>query len=321
MPVLHHSSYPGPPFFQFNGHVETIAPMLRRVELDYERERLELSDGDFVDLDWVDSGSRKLVLLTHGLEGGTDRPYMKGMARYFANRGWDVLAWNCRSCSGEMNRALRLYHHGEIGDIGEVIGHALRTKDYSHIAMIGFSMGGNITAKYLGVNGKDAPEVIRAAVAFSTPCDLEASISAIEKQAIRFYSNYFHKQLKVKIEAKAVQFPGQIDLRHFKTIKCWRDFDTHYSTVLTGCTDADAFYRQASSKNFMAGSRSPILIVNALNDPMLEGDCYPVALCEKHPHLYLETPRRGGHVGFLLRGADYTWSEWRAWQFVQEQLN
>ncbi|MDZ4681050.1 MAG: alpha/beta hydrolase, partial [Saprospiraceae bacterium] len=122
MPVLHHSTYPGPPFLQFNGHLETMAPMLRRVEVAYERERLELSDGDFVDLDWVDRGSRKLVLLTHGLEGGSDRPYMKGMARYFADCGWDALAWNCRSCSGEMNRLLHLYHHGEIGDISEVIG-------------------------------------------------------------------------------------------------------------------------------------------------------------------------------------------------------
>ncbi|NUO02823.1 MAG: alpha/beta fold hydrolase [Saprospiraceae bacterium] len=320
MPVLHHSSYPGPPSLQFNGHLETMAPMLRRVDLAYERERLELPDGDFVDLDWVDRGSRKLVLLTHGLEGGADRPYMKGMARYFADRGWDALAWNCRSCSGEMNRRLRLYHHGEIGDIGEVIRHALRTKDYTHIAMIGFSMGGNITAKYLGVHGKEIPDPIRSAVVFSTPCDLEASILSIEKPLNRFYSQYFHKQLKAKIEAKAVQFPGQIDLRHFKTIRCWRDFDTHYSTVLTGCADADAFYHQASSKNFMGGTQVPILIVNALNDPMLAGECYPTALCEKHPKLFLEMPRKGGHVGFLLPNAKHAWSEWRAWEFVEERV-
>lgn len=143
MPVLKNSTYRPSPLL-INGHLETIAPALFRkvTGVHYERERLVLLDDDFVDLDWLDNGSRNLVVLTHGLEGSSDRQYMAGMARMFFEQKWDVLAWNCRSCSGEMNKALRMYHHGEIGDFGEVIDHALATKDYEKIALVGFSMGG-----------------------------------------------------------------------------------------------------------------------------------------------------------------------------------
>ena len=134
MPVLQSSTYPRPPRYQFNGHLQTILPaLLRQVHAPYEREQLLLPDGDTLHLDWIERGSRQLVILTHGLEGNSDRPYMKGMARFFSEQGWDVLAWNCRTCTGEMNKQLRLYNHGDIEDIGAVIAHALRTKDYENI--------------------------------------------------------------------------------------------------------------------------------------------------------------------------------------------
>ncbi|RYF62249.1 MAG: alpha/beta hydrolase, partial [Cytophagaceae bacterium] len=118
MPVIA-SAYPGPPRFQYNAHLQTIIPSLtRRIPgVIYQRERLTLADGDFVDLDWLRKpANTRLVVLTHGLEGDSHRHYMMGSARLFHEQQFDVLAWNCRSCSGEMNRAFRLYNHGEIGD-------------------------------------------------------------------------------------------------------------------------------------------------------------------------------------------------------------
>ena len=125
MPIIKNSTYPNPPFYQFNGHLQTIIPgIFRKVKgVNYDRERLELSDGDFLDLDWIRKGNKNIVLLSHGLEGDSDRQYILGAAKYFSQNGWDVLAWNCRSCSGEMNRNPRLYHHGDIEDIGTVVNH------------------------------------------------------------------------------------------------------------------------------------------------------------------------------------------------------
>jgi Predicted hydrolase of the alpha/beta-hydrolase fold len=125
MPLVPNSSYKRPQLY-FNSHVETIWPSVRRVVNSdaYTRERLELADGDFLDLDWLSAGRKKLVIISHGLEGSSERHYSKGMAKYFFERGWDALAWNCRSCSGEMNRLPRFYHHGATEDIKAVIDHA-----------------------------------------------------------------------------------------------------------------------------------------------------------------------------------------------------
>ncbi len=321
MPVLHLSTYRRSPLLR-NGHIESIYPALfRKVNgFQYERERLELPDDDFVDLDWLDYSSLKLILLTHGLEGDSSRQYVRGMARLFSEKKWDVLAWNCRSCSGEMNRRQRMYHHGEIGDIGEVIGHALNQKDYETIVMAGFSMGGNITMKYLGVHGKEVPPPIRAAVAFSSPTDLRAGAEMLDHRSNFVYRDRFMRYLKVKMEKKSAQYPGVVDLEKFKEIKVWRDFDEFFSAPLNGFSSADDFYEKASAKNFMPGIRIPTLLVQAKNDPILPAACYPIELCRAHPHVFLETPAHGGHCGFWRPGEQYAWSERRAWAFVQPFL-
>jgi predicted alpha/beta-fold hydrolase len=322
MPLIKQSTYKRAPGYQFNGHLQTVLPAIfRRVQTDYERERLTLSDGDFVDLDWVDNGSRNLVLLSHGLEGNSSRHYMMGMANRFSEENWDVLAWNCRSCSGEMNRRFRLYNHGEIGDIGEVINHALQTKNYERVLLIGFSMGGSILMKYLGVHGKEVPAPVIGGIAFSSPCDLKASVDALELPGNGFYKRRFFKSLSKKVTEKAAHFPDRLDLSKLSEIAHWRDFDEHYSAPLGGYKDAADFYRQASAKNFMSGTDRPILLVNAVNDPILPPACSPVSLCRTHPKIYLEMPETGGHVGFSLAHKPYAWSEYRAVQFLKELLN
>lgn len=317
MPLIHHSSYRRSRLMP-NGHFETIYPALfRKVEaVGYERERIEMPDGDFLDLDWLDGGNRRLLLLTHGLEGSSDRHYMQGMARIFLKNNWDVLAWNCRSCSGEINRSQRMYHHGEIGDIGEVIRHALRTKDYETVILIGFSMGGNINMKYLGVHGRERPEPVRACVAFSSPTDIEAGAYMLDQASNVIYRKRFLRHLKVKMVKKNEQYPGVLDLRNFRKIRTWRDFDEYFSAPLNGFRDAAEFYQQASAKNFMSGIAVPTLLVQALNDPILPPECYPKDICEKHPHIFLEMPKHGGHVGFWHPGKEFAWSEMRALEFV-----
>jgi predicted alpha/beta-fold hydrolase len=320
MPIIKNSTYPKQPFYYGNQHGHTLIPgALRRVKnVFYERERLELPDGDFVDLDWIDKGSKNLVLLTHGLEGDSQRQYMRGMAKFFATQNWDVLAWMCRSCSGEMNRNKRLYYHGEIGDIGKVINHALSTKHYEKIVLVGFSMGGNISMKYLGVHGKNIPDVIDKCIAFSAPADLESSAAILDRPDNWLYKKRFMAYLKAKIRKKTAVFPDFADLDNFKKIKVWRDFDELFSAPINNFENAAAFYEDASAKNFMSGITIPTLLVNAVNDPILTPECSPKELCESHPFLYLENPIYGGHCGFPLHGKPFNWSEYRAWDFVNQ---
>lgn len=321
MPVVQ-SAYAGPPRYLYNAHLQTIIPSLTRKVpgVVYERERLTLSDGDFVDLDWVDGGNRRLVVLTHGLEGDSQRHYIRGTARLFAQAGYDVLAWNCRSCSGEMNRAFRLYNHGEIGDFGEVITHALRTKPYEEVVLIGYSMGGNITFKYLGVHGHEAPDVIRRAVAVSAPTDLLASAKLLDLPSNRFYRNRFMRKLTAKISQKAALYPGRLDMSRLKDVKVWEDFDNFFSAPVNGYRDAHDFYQQASAVHYMPGIQIPVLLLNAQNDPILSPECSPVWLAQKRSTIYLEVSALGGHVGFLQPRDSFTYAERRALAFASEKL-
>lgn len=320
MPLIHQSSYKKVPIYLFNKHLQTIVPGVFRIVkgVQYERERLELPDGDFVDVDWIDNSSRQLVILSHGLEGNSDRHYIKGTAKAFAQNGWDVLAWNCRSCSGEMNRHLRLYHHGDIVDISNVIEHALQRKNYEKIVLVGFSMGGSFTLKYLGVNAQTLPDSIQQAVVFSTPCDLRGSAETLNHSSNRFYRNRFLKKLQKKISHKASQFPDNIDLSLFDKIEKWKDFDNYFSAPMNGYIDADDFYHQSSANNFIQNINIPTLIVNAKNDPILSPSCSPTNIAEKHSFVYLETPKYGGHVGFSLARNEFSWMELRALKFALE---
>ncbi len=318
--LIEHSSFPGAPFWQWNGHLQTLVPGIqRRVSgMHYTRERITTCDGDFLDLDWVRRGNKRLVILTHGLEGDSSRHYIRGTAKLFNQHGWDALAWNCRSCSGEMNRAFRMYHHGDTEDISTVVQHALQTGDYDTIALVGYSMGGNITLKYAGTLGDQVPVQLKAAVAFSAPCDIAAGADVLDRWDNFIYKKRFLSALSHKMHQKAAAFPGTLDLTKLKEVRRWRDFDEHFSARICGFQNADDFHRQASAKNFIAGIRIPTLLVSAQNDPILTPACFPVDIARNHAFFHLELPEGGGHCGFLTRNdADFTWSERRALAFCE----
>jgi hypothetical protein len=320
MPIIDSSSWPGAPFWQFNGHLQTVVPGIgRRVkDIFYERERIQTPDGDFLDLDWMLNGHDRLVILTHGLEGDSNRHYIRGTAKIFAGRGWDVLAWNCRSCSGEMNRAFRMYHHGDTEDISAIVNHTAATGRYRNITMVGYSMGANMTMKYLGVYGDQVPEQVRGAAVFSAPCDLESGAEVLDRWDNTLYRKRFLWALSEKVKLKDLQFPGRLQPHKLKDVKRWRDFDEWFSAPICGYRDAADFYQNASAKYFLAGIRRPTLLVNALNDPILTPACMPIEIAREHPYFYLELTTGGGHCGFITRGRDpHTWAERRAVEFCE----
>lgn len=320
MPIIKFSSY-GDFFHSLrNGHLETILPsvLASKFELNYSRERITTPDDDFIDIDWIYNKSDKLLILSHGLEGSSDRPYMMSMAKYFSDRGFDILAWNYRSCSGEINRQLRLYHHGVTDDLETVVTHAIDTRRYKKIALAGFSMGGSTTLKYLGENGYNTPKHIVAAAAFSVPCNLWDSALQLTSWENFYFKNRFLKKLIKKIKLKHEQFPDQVDIKNIDEIDSFGVFDERYTAPLHGFRNARHFYKTSTSDLHYHSIKTPSLIVNALNDPMLGERCYPYEDCRHHQYLFLETPRCGGHVGFPLRGNSHNWMDHRAYQFISK---
>ncbi len=321
MPIIERSSY-RPPFMLRNGHLQTVLPsLLRKVPGNlYERERINTPDDDFLDLDWARVGSSRIAILSHGLEGNSRRHYMVGMARMLNQSGWDALAWNYRSCSDEPNRRLRMYHNGAIDDLDQVAAHALNTGRYTAAALIGFSLGGNLTLVYLGTKGAELDARIRKAVVFSVPCDLKASALELARPINRIYMNQFLRSLHGKIRAKMALLPGQIDDDGYERIRNFKDFDDRYTAPMHGFRDAEDYWARCSSGQFIPGIRIPALIVNALDDPFLAGGCYPVRESTASRFVHFEQPRSGGHVGFMQFNRDHSyWSERRAIEFLQTE--
>ena len=309
--------YQRPPLL-FTAHLETIYPaLLRRVKgVAYQRERIQTPDNDFLDLDWLRQGSERLIIISHGLEGNSSRAYMKGMAYAGYSKGFDILTWNFRGCSGEMNRQLRFYHSGATDDLDWIVKHAIQ-RGYTEIYLIGFSLGGNLTLKYLGEQ-QPYPALKRAAV-FSVPLDLHTSSIKISKPSNWVYSNRFLKSLKGKVIQKSHEITG-LDIKGIEKIKTLIQFDDHFTAPLHGYLNAIDYYTKCSSIHFLDAITIPTLLINAQNDPFLSDACYPVSQLKNHPFIEFESPRYGGHVGFAQFNKNgLYWSEERALSFITAQ--
>jgi predicted alpha/beta-fold hydrolase len=306
-----------PPLHLRNGHLQSVLPTLlrRRFLVAFTRERLELADGDFVDLDWATSGRDRLAIISHGLEGSSRDNCVRGMATRLQRAGWDVLAWNFRGCGLEPNRLVRSYHSGETGDLGTVI--ALAAARYPQIALIGFSLGGNVTLKYLGEGGCH-PAVI-AGVAISVPIDLAASANAIDRRwSNRFYLRRFLSRLLPKIRAKSLRFPDRLDASRSHGIRTLREFDNLYTAPIHGFRDAEEYWEKSSARKYLDEIKVPALLLNARDDPFLTPESFPYTEAERSSYLFFEAPRSGGHVGFIDSASNFRrWHESRSLEFLE----
>lgn len=313
-----------PPFWLPNGHLQSIYPALFRVinNLHYERERILTDDQDFLDLDWsfapVKSESASLVILSHGLEGSSNSQYIRGMVRLLTSQGYDCLSWNYRSCGGEMNKTYRFYHSGATDDLERIVSYAIE-KGYKSIHLMGFSLGGNITLKYLGEQGEHSHPEIKRGIVFSVPMDLKASSMEINKPQNSVYMHRFLKTLLFKVRTKSSVFPEKIDIGNYHKVRTLYDFDHLYTAAIHGFDGADDYYDKCSSMHYVESIAVPTLIVNALNDPMVPFTSLPAEKIKPLSLVTLELTSQGGHCGFRpdrLKDGLY-WSERRALAFLQ----
>jgi predicted alpha/beta-fold hydrolase len=318
MPLIKHSTYTPPLLFK-NRHLHTIYPSLfRNVRgVSFTRERIDTPDGDFLDLDWSRVGSDKIIMAVHGLEGSSRSGYIPGILKTFNRRGWDGVAMNLRGCSGEPNRLLRFYHAGATEDLDTAVQHVLDRNSYTQLALAGFSIGGNLTLKYLGERGTDLPHQITKAAAISTPCDLKSCAWKLSEASNQLYLKNFLWGFRRKIRAKKQIMPDKIHDHNFHTIKTLKDYDDRYTAPIHGFADAEDYWAKCHCKQFLADIRVPTLLINALDDPFLTEESYPYDEAEQNPDLFLETPSFGGHVGFVALNSDAEyWHETRVTSFI-----
>lgn len=322
MPLIESSYYPS--FYFKNAHFNTVYKTLFfKSKVHYTRERIFTPDNDFLDLDFSKVGSDTLVIAMHGLEGSSNSKYIISAINYLNSNSIDCVALNFRGCSGEDNKYLHSYHSGKTDDLDTVIQHVISTYTYDHIILLGYSMGGNITLKFLGENSV-IPKEIKGAIAISVPCDLGGSSFVLAKRENNVYMNRFLKTLKEKTMLKMKKFPtNNLNREAVLAAKTFKDFDNEVTAPLFGYKNAEDYWKQCSSKQFIPAISTPTLLINALDDSFLSKSCYPNDEAMNHPYLHLELPTYGGHVGFntSIFRKDNLWSERRIFEFIQHIIS
>ncbi len=301
--------------------MQTLWPYLfrRTPRVDLRRERLELPDGDFLDLDWTDVQGRTnaargrmpgaalptytpIVIVLHGLEGSSDSKYARGLLKAVHGHGWRGVVMHFRGCSGEPNRLPRSYHSGETSDLAYVVDLLRRREPETPLFVVGFSLGGNVLLKWLGEVGAQAP--IKAAVAVSVPFLLGESAKRLDQGFSRVYQWGLMHSMRNAVAEKRRRMKLPLKIQDLSKLKTFWDFDEHVTAVLHGFAGADDYYRRSSSRQYLKGIQIPTLIVQSRDDPFMTDAVIPQD-GELSSAIRLELYDHGGHVGFVA--GRYPW--------------
>lgn len=318
MPIIESNHY-RPNYIFRNAHVNTLYPYFfrKRKVIPFVRERVWTPDNDFFDVDWwLQSPSKKLVILLHGLEGSTASQYINGISPLFFQQGYNIAAINFRSCSGELNLQMDMYHSGFTRDLHHFI--ESQTDAFDALYICGFSLGGNVTIKYVSDQKYQISSKIKAVAGVSVPSDLKGGSIKLKKWYNYIYEQRFLATLLKKVKLKHHMMPDKIDISKLHLIKSLWDFDEIYTAGFHGFDDAEDYYTQCSTVQFLNSISIPTLMVNALDDTFLSHGSFPYDIAADHPFFHLAAPRHGGHVGFSDLNDQTYWSECTVLDFFNQ---
>ena len=322
MPVL--TSDFTPTFLFKSGHLNTIyISVLSKESCNYKRKRISTWDKDFIDLDFSLVGSKTLVLLIHGLEGSSQSKYIVSTTKHLNQKGLDTVCFNLRGCSGDDNLLLGTYHSGKTEDVDFVIKHLLDNYNYDNIILVGFSLGGNLTLKYIGEQSENISPKIKGGIAISVPIDIASGEYELEKLKNKIYLERFLKTMKTKILDKAAKFPEfNLDKDQLAKATRFKHLESVYTVPVFGFDSAEDYWKKASSKPYLSKIKIPTLLLNAKDDTFLSDKCFPFDEANTSKYFFFETTNYGGHCGFIssFYNAKNNWLEQRIEEFIRENI-
>lgn len=322
MPVFTSNFLPTIPFR--NGHFNTMyRPLFMKDKASYTRKRITTWDNDFIDLDFSFVNSKTLVLLIHGLEGSSESKYIASNTNYLNSKNIDTVCFNLRGCSGEDNLLLSTYHSGKTEDVDFVINYLLENYTYQNIIVVGFSLGGNLTLKYLGEKSGKISSKVKGAIAVSVPIDIGSAEQEMDKLKNKLYMEVFFKTMKNKVLEKSHKFP-EFELDKDKLFKAtkFKDLEYLYTVPVFGFDSPEDYWQKASSKPYLLNIKVPTLLVNAKDDTFLSNECYPYQEAENSDYFFFEATKYGGHCGFMtsFKPHENKWLEHRIYRFIKENI-
>ncbi|CAM3064618.1 alpha/beta hydrolase [Legionella steigerwaltii] len=320
--MIIHSEFK-PAWWLTNAHGQTLYRTLTHranVFVDFD-ERLELPDGDFIDLAWKTNGLKNdtpLIILLHGLGGNADSAYVASLFNAFNKSGYRVVLMNFRGASGEPNRLPRFYHGGDTADLAFILNVMKLREPTTKKAVVGISLGGNVLLKWLGETGSQS--LIHAAVAVSVPFQLQEVVHKINKGFSRIYQSHLLEKLRMGCLQKLDVINNQLPLskQQLYSIKTLYEFDKQITAPLHGFANVNEYYQKSSSRQYLPQIKTPTLIIHALDDPFMTSDILPTSK-ELSSDILLELSQHGGHVGFIAEKRQ-GWLEQRIPNFLMDYL-
>ncbi|WED43495.1 hydrolase [Legionella cardiaca] len=313
-----------PAWWLSNSHAQTLFPTLtRRLQAPVNStERIELPDGDFIDLAWAVNNQESdspLVIILHGLGGSIESAYVAGFMHALNSCGWRAVLMHFRGASKEPNRLARAYHSGDTGDLNFFLQLLQKREPHTKKAAIGVSLGGNVLLKWLGENGPQ--KILETAIAVSVPFQLRFVADKISQGFSRIYQGYLLRRLKEVFERKRQVFSNDLPepLKNIDKWQCFWTFDEFVTAPLHGFPNVHAYYREASSRSYLRHIATPTLIIHALDDPFMTPEVVPSEK-ELSSDIILELSATGGHVGFIaghVPGMPIYWLDQRIPDFLK----
>lgn len=290
-------------------HLQTLWPNIirPRPRVALTRERIELPDGDFLDLDWAPQRNGPVVLILHGLEGSSKSGYAAGILKALASRDFQAVLMHARGTSGEPNRLARAYHAGQTEDMAHVVTLLQQRYPDRKLAAVGYSLGGNALLKWLGETGEK--NALDCAVAVSVPFRLADAHKRLQKGFSRMYQRHLMGKMKQAVRRKQYYKDYPLDIAAVEKLVTFREFDDMVTAPLNGFDGVDDYYRRSSSRQYLAGISRPTLIIHATDDPFMFEDTVP-GLDELSRHITFEASPKGGHVGFVAGRIPFVANYW-----------
>ncbi|MFK7804740.1 MAG: YheT family hydrolase [Anaerolineae bacterium] len=311
-------------------HAQTVfGNKLRRKDgVTLQREKFDTPDGDFIALDYASPTNQPIdpfpadapiLLGLHGLEGSAASVYMLETYRRALPAGFRPVGMNFRTCGGEMNQTWRMYNAGATGDVDLVVEHLLKKfPNAPSISLIGFSLGGNILAKYLG-EGRVLSGKVQSAAIVSPPFDMNLGIQNLLHGMGWLYGYRFLRTLKAKTKLKEELVKDRVDVAACYAAKTLLEFDDVGTSQLYGYKNAADYYTQCGCHQFLDGINIPTLLIRSLDDPFMDPADIPYHTIQANPNLFAAITEKGGHVGFMTKGRRF-WAEDLAVKFVNTMM-
>lgn len=304
-----------------NGHLQTLAGNFLRRPPFLLKEESHLIEVDpqtgsrvLCHSHWQPEAIRRdcpTVILVHGLEGSSRSQYVLGNTARAWAAGCNVVRMNMRNCGGTDHLSPTLYHSALSGDVRAVMEHFQREHGLRKIALVGYSMGGNLVLKLAGELGASAPDFLKAVVGVSPAMDLGASADALHEPKNRMYEWKFLRGLMRRFQRKVGLFPKIYSMEGIGRIRSIREFDELITARYSGFAGADDYYSRAASARVAAEISVPTLLLQAADDPFIRLLPKTRTTLEGNSAVHLIETAHGGHCAFLssLPGPDGYWAE------------